>query len=392
MALRSTLRVASLFAGIGGIDLGLSLVLPGVARSVVYVEREAYAAATLVARMAGQGLAPAPIWDDVTTFDARAWRGHVDLVGGGFPCQDVSVAGRGAGLAGSRSGLWRHMARIIDDSDAPYVLIENVDALVGRGLDEVLGDLAALGFDAEWDVFSAAGVGAPHRRRRLFVLAQRVPDAERDFLWQLAERGQRDAAERRYTIARDLGAGPVADVGGDRQPRGGEGVDGGRVAQRDDADGRGPQLGDADGSRREGNGDVRQADAQRAGDADGAGLEDGRARRSADDAAASAGRGRSPLADADSERGAAGIPLVRWPRATDAAGPGQPLRQWPPGPSDRDGWRDVLAGRPDLEPALRRVAHGVPDRVDRLHALGNGVVPLVVARAFAVLARRLAQP
>jgi DNA (cytosine-5)-methyltransferase 1 len=112
-----------------------------------------------------------PIWDDVRTFDGREWRGKVDIVSGGFPCQDISCAGKGAGIDGERSGLWSEMARIIGEVRPRYAFIENSPMLVTRGLDRVLCDLAAMGFDAEWGIVSAADVGAPHLRERIWVLA-----------------------------------------------------------------------------------------------------------------------------------------------------------------------------------------------------------------------------
>ena len=163
-------NVLSLFSGCGGLDLGLRLALPA-SRVVCCVERDAYAAAVLAARMGEARLDAAPIWSDVTTFDGRPWRGVVDCIAGGFPCQDISNAGQRAGIDGRRSGLWSEFARIIRDVEPRYVFVENVAALVVRGIERVLGDLADLGFDAEWDVFRASDVGAPHQRARLFILA-----------------------------------------------------------------------------------------------------------------------------------------------------------------------------------------------------------------------------
>ena len=164
------LRAISLFSGVGGLDLGLRDA--GVARTVCYVEREAHAAAVLVARMADGRLDEAPIWSDVCSFDGRPWRGSVDLVVGGFPCQDISSAGSRAGIIdGARSGLWREYARIVREVGPRFVFVENVGALLVRGVDVVLGDLAGMGFDAEWGVFRASDVGAPHRRERIFILA-----------------------------------------------------------------------------------------------------------------------------------------------------------------------------------------------------------------------------
>ncbi len=205
---RPATNVLSLFSGGGGLDLGVELAVPG-ARAVCFVEREAYACAVLATRMEEGSLAAAPIWSDVTTFDGRPWRGVVDLIAGGFPCQDISNAGLRAGIGGERSGLWSEFARIIREVEPGSVFVENVAALASRGLDVVLGDLAELGFHAEWDVFRADEVGAPHRRERLFILAH----SERD---GLQGRGAphdddgRDApghdADRRHAAVSDPGS------------------------------------------------------------------------------------------------------------------------------------------------------------------------------------------
>lgn len=165
----------ALFAGGAGLELGISRFLADVgraSRTVAFVEREAYAAAVLVSRMEEGRLDPAPVWSDVATFDGRPWRGVVDFIAGGFPCQDISNAGQRAGIIdGERSGLWREYARIIGEVRPRFVFVENVRPLLVRGIDSVLGDLAALGFDAEWCNLRASDVGAPHVRDRLFLLA-----------------------------------------------------------------------------------------------------------------------------------------------------------------------------------------------------------------------------
>jgi DNA (cytosine-5)-methyltransferase 1 len=156
----------ALFAGAGGGILGGHLLGW---RTVCAVEWEPYAASVLVARQ-NDGLLPSfPIWDDVQTFDGRPWRGIVDVISGGFPCQDISAAGKGAGIDGERSGMWREMARIIHEVRPRFVFVENSPMLVSRGLDRVLGDLAAMGFDAQWGVLGAADVGAPHQRDRIWI-------------------------------------------------------------------------------------------------------------------------------------------------------------------------------------------------------------------------------
>lgn len=158
----------ALFAGAGGGVLGGHLLGW---RTVCAVEWEPYAACVLAARQNDGFLPPFPIWSDVQTFDGRPWRGLVDVVSGGFPCQDISAAGKGAGIDGDRSSMWKHMARVVREVGPRYVFVENSPMLVSRGLGTVLGDLAALGFDAAWCVLSASDVGAPHIRERIWILA-----------------------------------------------------------------------------------------------------------------------------------------------------------------------------------------------------------------------------
>ncbi|WP_429502885.1 DNA cytosine methyltransferase [Paraburkholderia youngii] len=138
-------------------------------RCVCAVEFDPYAQAVLVARQNDRTFPAFPVWDDVRTFDGRPWRGVVDIVAGGFPCQDISAAGGGDGLEGERSGLWVEMARIIREVQPIGVEVENSPMLTSRGLGRVLGDLAAMGFDAEWGVLSAADVGAYHLRERIWI-------------------------------------------------------------------------------------------------------------------------------------------------------------------------------------------------------------------------------
>ncbi len=158
----------ALFAGAGGGILGGHLLGW---RTICAVERSAYAASVLVARQNEGLLAPFPIWDDVQTFDGRAWRGRVDVVSGGFPCQDISAAGAGAGIDGERSGLWLHMARIVGEVRPRFAFVENSPMLTSRGLGRVLGDLASMGYDARWCVLGACDAGAPHERERIWILA-----------------------------------------------------------------------------------------------------------------------------------------------------------------------------------------------------------------------------
>lgn len=162
------IRELALFAGAGGGILGGQLLGW---RTVCAVERDAYAAQVLAQRQNDGILEAFPIWSDIEHFDGTKWRGIVDLISGGFPCQDISSAGKGAGIGGKRSGLWSHMQRVIDEVRPPYVFVENVPMLRSRGLDRVLGDLASLGYDARWGCVSARQCGALHKRDRIWISA-----------------------------------------------------------------------------------------------------------------------------------------------------------------------------------------------------------------------------
>ena len=170
----------ALFAGAGGGILGGKLLGW---RTVCAVEWEPYPASVLCARQ-NDGLLPTfPIWDDVQTFDGHPWRGIVDVISGGFPCQDISAAGKGAGIDGERSGMWGEMARIICEVRPRFVFVENSPMLTSRGLGRVLGDLASMGFDARWGVLGAADVGAPHQRDRIWIVAKwrgQLPHTQHD--------------------------------------------------------------------------------------------------------------------------------------------------------------------------------------------------------------------
>jgi DNA (cytosine-5)-methyltransferase 1 len=160
------MNVLDLFSGIGGFSLGLERA--GM-RTVAFCEIGEFQRAVLAKHWPG-----VPCYDDVRTLSADRLRADgisVDVICGGFPCQDISLAGKGAGLAGERSGLWREYARLIGELRPRFVLVENVSALLGRGLGDVLGDLAALRYDAEWHCIPASCVGLPHIRDRVWIVA-----------------------------------------------------------------------------------------------------------------------------------------------------------------------------------------------------------------------------
>ena len=166
------LRELHLFAGAGGGILGGMLLGHS---CVCAVEIEPYCRKVLLQRQRDGILPRFPIWDDVRTFDGTPWKGRVDVVCGGFPCQDISIAsnssGGGAGLSGRRSGLWVEMLRIASEIRPGIIFVENSPMLCVRGLGTVLGDLAKIGYDSRWGVFTAMECGFLHSRERVFVYA-----------------------------------------------------------------------------------------------------------------------------------------------------------------------------------------------------------------------------
>lgn len=337
VATRSQLRALHLCSGYGGFELGLRLA--GVdAVTVCHVERDAYAAATLVARMAETHLDSAPIWDDLTTFDGEPWRGRVDIITAGFPCQPFSNAGAKKGIDDDR-WLWPAIAGIVRSVGPRYVFLENVAGLVRAGLPFVLSDLADLGYDAEWGLFSAAEVGAPHKRERFWLLADASGVNER-------KQNDQERADPR------------------RNPRPNAGGNGEAMA---DADGeeRAESIGTRDGRPDPKRGSVRAKIGPVMADTSG-----GRRREVA--------RDESRNGQDESDKRPAREPIG-----------GDTFGRWPP---SREGdWPDYIAqGGP--KPAVRRRTNGTPpELVDALHLGGNGLVPSVAGAAFIELRARLEQ-
>lgn len=183
------MRVLDLFSGIGGFSLGLERA--GM-RTVAFCEVDPFCR-----RVLAKHWPSVPVHTDIRKLRGSAV-GTVDLVCGGFPCQDISAAGSRIGINGQRSGLWSEYARIVSELRPRFVVVENVDDLAIRGLGRVLGDLAALGYDAEWYCIPAAAVGADHWRDRLWIVA--YPDGSRseslhiEWREQCAEEVGKDAA------------------------------------------------------------------------------------------------------------------------------------------------------------------------------------------------------
>ena len=159
------MRCLDLFSGIGGFALAASWVWESELDLVGFCEKDKYCQKVLT-----KNFPDIPIYSDITELDGRQFT-NIDLVTGGFPCQDISVAGKGAGIDGERSGLWSELLRIISEVQPRYALIENVPMLIHRGLGRVLCDLTQIGYDCEWQIIGADDVGARHRRKRIWIVA-----------------------------------------------------------------------------------------------------------------------------------------------------------------------------------------------------------------------------
>ena len=314
---RHTPTVLSLCSGAGGLELGLKLALPE-CRTVCYVEGEAYAAAILASRMEDAAMDAAPVWSDVRSFDPAPWRGCVDIVTAGYPCQPFSIAGRKQAEADPRH-LWPFIREIVRAIEPRLCFFENVSHHLRLGFEQVHDDLRSMGFGVAAGLFTAEEIGASHKRERLFILAYAA------------------------------GARAWFD-----QPRLSQGIGGDGAALA---------------------GSPRQRERRKTGDIpDAHGGQNGSGVQFSDGASQS-------MADTDG----AGLEGYAWDEAPQDAtgfafGAGIPL--WPPCPGERDAWKSI----PDaLKPSLHRMADGMADRVDRIRACGNGVVPLAAAYAFRTL-------
>lgn len=194
-------KLLDLFSGIGGFSLGLER---AGFETVAFCETDSYCRAVLKKHWPN-----VPQYDDIRTLTADRLHADgisVDAICGGFPCQDISVAGTGAGIEGERSGLWSEYARVIGELRPAIVVVENVAALLGRGMGRVLGDLAALGFDAEWHCIPASAVGAPHRRDRVWVIAYPAQKRLRETGgFRRGESTQRVSSSGQTPVPTDLG-------------------------------------------------------------------------------------------------------------------------------------------------------------------------------------------
>ena len=376
------MNVLSLCSGIGGLDRGLGLAVQE-ARTICYVELDPFCQEILLRRADDGWLDRAPVWPDLRTFDGRPWRGVVDCVSSGFPCQPFSTAGKRKGDADARN-LWPDVRRIIAESEPAVVVLENVPGALPYFYHVVLPELSGLGYAASAGLFTAAEVGAPHRRQRLFVLA--VADS------RYRTGGPKQGGERQA-----MGAGTILGRSGEEHLGDAESSDwflpvffGGSLKTRIESGRTGADVGHPEPARLQ---------------------------------------GRLLMGD---------------PGLGEMSG--QPPA-WPPGPTERDRWAEILARWPDLAPAvedasrsgqrgsqredgrrrrvsqaggeladaedggsrgsggrqrargpaeriasespIRGVADGIASRIQQLRALGNAVVPAQAAHAIRMLMDRL---
>lgn len=179
-------RVLDLFSGIGGFSLGLERT--GGFKTVAFCEIEPFCR-----RVLAKHWPEVPCYDDVRSLTAERLAAdgiEIDVICGGFPCQDISVAGKRVGIGGERSGLWFEYARLIGELRPRFAIVENTPGLLDRGMGDVLGSLASFGYDAEWHVISARQIGAPHTRERLWLVAYPEGERTRQLRWgELASKG-----------------------------------------------------------------------------------------------------------------------------------------------------------------------------------------------------------
>ena len=325
----------SICTGYGGIELGLKPIMPRI-RTVCYVENEVGASKILGARIRDGILDDAPIWTDLRTFDAKAWRGKIHLVTGGFPCQPHSIAGKKQGADDPRE-LSGEVLRIAEELGCPTLFLENVETIKRFYWDNIRPKLHRLGYKTQEGIFSAEEAGAPHRRRRFFILAYHDNSRVSTFGYE----GQRKRSERTEE-RQDRSLFELAGQGQDAQlentivngNRGGsQGLYQEDRTRRSDStvqtQGSSINLGDTSIERLEGNGFARQTK--------------------------SCERSRT-------------VPL------------------YPPRPDDTRGWERVYTEMQTLIPTFCRVVNGSTPQVDgQLRAIGNGVVPAVAGKAWSVL-------
>jgi len=373
--MKEKLNGLDLFSGIGGISEALS---PWVG-TVAYCENERYAQAVLLSRMSRGEIDNAPIWDDVTTLKGKDLP-EIDIISGGFPCQDISIAGSGAGLAGKRSGLFGEIVRLSSELRPEFIFLENVPAITFRGLAEVTGVLAELRYDCRWGLLSAFDMGAPHRRERWWLLAHSKSNGNRRKHGQLREKnGQQDGQVCGEFKCASQNTKDMADTNNSRHLHRQTEVE---PAERrvnaqckskssgaDVANTKKPRAGKDNGRIRKGAGGIGGRENTDVADTNETGLQTPRTEQQSTRAT------RSDTQTDISNPGGKG--LQRRQKSRNSRSGREEREQQLAGQGERDGgdyW--------PTEPNVGRVVNGLPFRNDRLKCLGNSVVPQCAREAF----------
>jgi len=339
-------RILSVCSGYGGIELGLERIFKSVS-ILAYVEIEAFAIANLVAKMEEGKLVPAPVWTDVKTFRGEIFRGMVDILIGGYPCQPFSAAGKRKGTEDQRH-LWPYILQCIRACRPPMVFFENVEGHLSLGISEVLTDLEALDYTIEVGIFSAAEVGAPHRRKRVFILGY-----------------SRLFGSAQYEIE-TTGTQQSGQIMADTESRqSGESQTGNRRSGTE----RGSEaMAYSESSERQQSWHTRSG---RSGFTDNSSNE-------------------KVMADSFSKR-LQGYSRNEYGKRRQTGRPDRPASEsrislWPARPGEEQyDWEEPRT----IEPGLGRAADGASRRIDRLRLLGNGVVPQTAEKSFRTLYKKL---
>jgi len=360
----------SICSGYGGIELGLRAVIPRT-RVVCYVENEVTQSSILGARIKDGVLDDAPIWTDLRTFDAKPFSGKVHLLTGGFPCQPHSVAGKKRGADDPRE-LSGEVLRIADELGRPTLFLENVPGVRRFYWDNIRPRLQEMGYRTEEVLVTARETGAPHKRQRLFIMANAgYPELSG---WFQAAKGLiheslNQFASQSGVLENSISTGSRGWSEGLQQEGGARRTGGTAQAERS-----GSLLADDDGSRIStlGHGTERE--------------EQERAQEGEDRSLDEPTGQVEDMVDTLSER------LQGDSRSTRKEEHVQRSRHvplYPPGPDDHEGWAHVLTDMPSLKPTFCRVAAGSTPWVgEQLRSIGNGVVPASAARAFLLLSKR----
>ena len=377
------MRLLDLFSGIGGFSLAASWVWGDELDIVGFCEIDTYCHKVLNKNFPG-----VPIYKDITTLDGNQFK-NIDIITGGFPCQDISIAGRGKSLVDektgetTRSGLWFEMLRVISEVRPRYALIENVPMLTVRGGVRVIADLTEIGYDASWTIVSAADVGAWHNRKRIWIVAHSGCEyGERNANLQQHEskiRAQNaDQSKRSTERNRQRTSGRTENVSDSESRNVETGCEGFGAVCSEHSEKRASNNATSSSQIKKNVSDSRHNDRNRGR------IQRHRKNKSAQSkrkAIISSGRSKATRSNertknvSDSNRKRRRGRQTDWKNAENA-------RQLP---------RSSKHGYWHTEPELGRVANGIPNRVDRLKGLGNSIVPQCAYEIFKYIARKNAK-